>query len=34
VRSLRVAQKVGERYRHDVTVNGTTVQLWELASPT
>ena len=34
VRSLRVAQKVGERYRHDVTINGTTVQLWELASPT
>jgi RimJ/RimL family protein N-acetyltransferase len=34
VRSLRVAQKVGERYRHDVTVNGLTVQLWELASPT
>jgi len=34
VRSLRVAQKVGERYRKDVTVNGITVQLWELASPT
>jgi RimJ/RimL family protein N-acetyltransferase len=34
LRSLRVAQKIGERYRHDVTVNGTTVQLWELASRT
>jgi len=32
-RSRRVAQKVGERYRHDVTVDGTTLQLWELASP-
>jgi RimJ/RimL family protein N-acetyltransferase len=34
VRSLRVAQKLGERYRHDVLVNGAATQLWELASPT
>ena len=32
-RSLRVAQKLGERYQRDVTVSGTTVQLWALASP-
>jgi RimJ/RimL family protein N-acetyltransferase len=33
VRSLRVAQKLGERYVHDVTVDGATTQLWALASP-
>jgi RimJ/RimL family protein N-acetyltransferase len=33
VRSLRVAQKLGEHYRHDVTVNGAVTQLWALASP-
>jgi RimJ/RimL family protein N-acetyltransferase len=33
VRSLRVAQKLGERYLHDVTVGGATTQLWALASP-
>ena len=33
VRSLRVAQKLGEHYEHDVTVDGAAVQLWSLASP-
>jgi RimJ/RimL family protein N-acetyltransferase len=32
-RSLRVAQKVGQRYERDVTVNGAAAQLWALASP-
>src|SRR5262249_45242666 len=34
VRSLRDAQKVRECDRHDVTVNGTAVQLGEIASQT
>jgi RimJ/RimL family protein N-acetyltransferase len=33
VRSLRVALKLGERYRQDVPVNGISTQLWELPSP-
>ena len=32
-RSIRVAERIGERYRHDVVAyRGITVQLWELAS--
>jgi len=35
VRSLRVAQKIGSRYQHDVVVHhGATAQLWALASST
>jgi len=34
-RSMRVAQKIGERYEHDVvTSGGVTVGLWSLASAT
>ena len=33
VRSIRVAEKIGERYQHDIVMHhGATVQLWELAS--
>jgi RimJ/RimL family protein N-acetyltransferase len=33
VRSIRVAEKVGELYEHDIVMHhGTTVQLWELPS--
>jgi RimJ/RimL family protein N-acetyltransferase len=32
-RSLRAAQKLGERYQRDVNVNGAVTQLWALASP-
>ena len=33
VRSIRVAEKIGERYQHDVVMHhGATVQLWQLAS--
>jgi RimJ/RimL family protein N-acetyltransferase len=32
-RSLRVAEKIGERYQQDIVVHhGATVQLWQLAS--
>jgi RimJ/RimL family protein N-acetyltransferase len=33
VRSIRVAEKIGERYEHDVVMHhGGTAQLWQLAS--
>ena len=32
-RSLRIAQKIGERYQYDIVMHhGATVQLWQLAS--
>jgi [ribosomal protein S5]-alanine N-acetyltransferase len=32
-RSIRVAEKIGEEYQHDIVMHhGATVQLWELAS--
>ncbi|MBV8080032.1 MAG: GNAT family N-acetyltransferase [Actinobacteria bacterium] len=34
VRSQRVAEKIGERYRHDIVLAaGGTLGLWQLASP-
>jgi RimJ/RimL family protein N-acetyltransferase len=34
VRSMRVATKIGERYRHDITTHrGIASQLWELEEP-
>jgi RimJ/RimL family protein N-acetyltransferase len=33
VRSIRVAEKIGELYEHDIVMHhGTTVQLWALPS--
>ena len=33
VRSIRVAEKIGERYQHDIVMHhGATVQLWALPS--
>jgi RimJ/RimL family protein N-acetyltransferase len=32
-RSMRVAERIGERYQHDIeTARGVTVQLWALPS--